>query len=164
MSNLLAQHPERSVWGLDSQQEELAQAARVFVRPNLHFLSADVEHTPGLPEQIGKFDVIVLAASVQYFPDLSRLLAVLRPLLNPGGEVHLLDSAFYADETARLAARQRSADYYARMGTPDMAAHYFHHTWPEARHLGAENLNASFRTLFLQKIKYLPPFPWLRFR
>lgn len=164
MSNRLAQHPQRTVWGMDLNMEELTQATRVFGRENLRFIYADVENSPDLTQSVGTFDYIVLAASVQYFPDLTRLLRSLQVLLRPGGEVHLLDSAFYPDESARKAAYQRSEAYYTRIGVPEMAGHYYHHVWPEARQLGAENLNASVKTLFLQQLKWLPPFPWLRFR
>ncbi|MFN0034708.1 MAG: class I SAM-dependent methyltransferase [Saprospiraceae bacterium] len=161
MANRLAENPDWDVWAVDLNQEELEQGARLFGRENLQFAYADVLQGV-LPENY--FDIIALAASVQYFPDLGELLAALRNLLNAKGEIHLLDSPFYKNEPERAAARRRTLEYYTKLGVPEMADFYHHHLWPEAENLGAENLNGGLKARFLQKAKWLAPFPWLRFR
>ena len=159
MANRLAEQPDWDIWAVDLNETELAQGARCFGRPNLRFVYADV--LAGVLPQ-GYFDVVVLAASVQYFPDLSALWAALRNTLAVNGEIHIIDSHFYPNETARAAARQRTADYYARLGAPEMSAFYHHHLWADAVAAGAENLNRNWPTRLLQKVKWLAPFPWLR--
>ncbi len=172
MANRLAENPNWDLWALDLNQEELEQGARLFGRENLHFAYADVVSRNAVPGPTGipgtefrdTFDVIVLAASVQYFPDLKNLLETLRKLLKTKGEIHILDSQFYQNEMERTAARQRTLEYYTKMGVPEMARFYFHHLWPEAENLGAKNLNDSLKNRFLQKAKWLAPFQWLRFQ
>jgi len=181
LANRLAENPDWDVWALDVNEEELEQGARLFGRDNLRFGYADLVPRNGIPGSwpgisfrdtgrwpgipfrgTGTFDLIVLAASVQYFPDLRELVAALRARLNPGGEIHLIDSPFYASETERDAARRRTADYYAKTGVPAMAAYYHHHLWTDVLELGGQNLNKSLKIRFLQKIKWLAPFPWVR--
>jgi len=160
MSNILASQPEREVWATDLNEMELLQGSRVFPKENLRFVYADVLQGM-LPGRY--FDVIVLAASVQYFPDLKQLMAVMRTLLKPKGSIHILDSYFYGDEEARLAAEQRTMAYYQQMGMPEMASFYHHHLWKEAQNLGAVNQNRRLGVYLRQRLGYLAPFPWLIF-
>ncbi len=173
MANRLAQHPGREVWAMDLNRAELEQGARLFGRDNLRFVYGDLlsleprNAAPDSPSGMAfqeKFDVIVLAAAVQYFPDFEMLVATLRTLLKPGGEIHILDSPFYKNETEQAAARRRTAAYYAGLGVPQMAAYYHHHLGKSVEILGGEDLNRGAHIRFLQKIKWLPPFPWLRFK
>lgn len=161
MSNILASQPEREVWATDLNEMELLQGSRVFQKENLRFVYADVFRNT-LPEQY--FDVIVLAASVQYFPDLKQLLAVLRTLLKSKGSIHILDAHFYPDEKARIAAQQRTLAYYQQAGVPKMASFYYHHLWEEARTEGAKNLNERADISLLQRFGFFGPFPWLVFK
>ena len=48
-------------------------------------------------------------------------------LLNPGGEIHIIDTHFYDSEEAKSSAG-RSKNYYTNMGVAEMAGHYFHHS------------------------------------
>lgn len=170
LANRLAENPDWDVWALDVNEEELSQGARLFGRDNLRFGYADLVPRNAIPgalpgitfRDMGTFDLIVLAASVQYFPDLRELVTALRARLNPGGEIHLIDSPFYASETEKAAARQRTADYYAQAGVSAMAAYYHHHLWPDILALGGQDLNKSLIIRSLQKIKWLAPFPWVR--
>jgi 2-polyprenyl-3-methyl-5-hydroxy-6-metoxy-1,4-benzoquinol methylase len=168
MSNRIAEHPGFEVFAIDLNREELEQGARCFQRENLQFLYADILALETNPEKardgLGNFDFIVLAAAVQYFPDLATLIQCLRKRLNTHGEIHVLDAPFYPNAEAQKAAQQRSLDYYTGLGVPEMAQFYHHHLWPEAEALGAQNLNATLKTRLLQRLKWLPPFPWLRFR
>jgi SAM-dependent methyltransferase len=172
MANRLAEDPGREVWAVDVNEEELAQGARLFGRDNLHFGYADLVPRNAVPESMpgtafrdtGSFDLIVLAAAVQYFPDLTDAINTLKTCLNPGGEIHILDSPFYPDEAAREAARQRTLEYYTAAGVPGMAAFYHHHLWADAEQAGGEDLNKRLFIKILQKTGWIAPFPWVRFR
>lgn len=161
MANRLAENPLWNVWAVDLNQEELEQGARLFGRKNLKFVYAEVLQDV-LPKN--HFDVILLAASVQYFPDLSGLLAVLRKLLKTRGEIHILDAPFYKNEAAKSAAQHRTLAYYTKVGVPEMAEYYHHHLRSESEKLGATDQNKSLKIKLLQKIKWLAPFPWLVFK
>ncbi|GAB4490617.1 MAG: hypothetical protein OHK0019_09740 [Saprospiraceae bacterium] len=171
LANRLAENPDWDVWAVDVNEEELAQGARLFGRENLRFVYADLpalvsrNDIPGASPGISfrdTFDIVVLAASVQYFPDLEQLIFSLKKCLKPGGEIHILDSPFYKNEEARAAARQRTLEYYTKLGVPEMAAFYHHHLWADVERLGGTDLNNRLEIKFLQKIKWLAPFPWVR--
>ncbi len=115
------------VCGLDRNHVELSQGARLFGRNNLTFLNADIFRAPF---HAGAFDVIVLASSIQYFPDLNALIQGLRNLLDGVGQIHILDTPLY-DRAEVEAARERTLRYYSDLGFPEMARHYHHHTYEE---------------------------------
>jgi ubiquinone/menaquinone biosynthesis C-methylase UbiE len=122
LSNQLAKIPQAQVTALDVNLAELEQGAAVFTADNLRFVYGDLrDHVLG--EQ--RFDVILFAASIAYFPSLHAIIRVALQHLLPGGELHILDTFFYKKEEIP-AARQRSRDYYTRMGFPEMAGHYYH--------------------------------------
>ena len=114
-----------SVTGIDNGLVELDQARRVFARLPVTWVEGD-PWNGSLP--MGSFDIILFAASIQYFPDLQTLVKRCRQLLNEDGEVFIVDSHFYENKAAAEQARARSAAYYASIGTPEMAAFYHHHT------------------------------------
>lgn len=125
MTARLAQHCP-NVLGIDVARPELERAAVAFGdRPGLSFAFADV-FDPVFAE--APFDLIVLASSAQYFPDLGALLDRLLELLGRGGEVVLLDTPLYR-ENQLSAAREATRRYYARLEVPEMAARYHHHQW-----------------------------------
>jgi ubiquinone/menaquinone biosynthesis C-methylase UbiE len=149
-----------TVWGMDRNMVELTQAARLFSRPNLLLLNADIFQSP-FPDEA--FDIILLASVVQYFPDLGALIGKLRRLLRPRGEVHIIDSPFY--RTADLpSAQERTRAYYSRLGFPAMADHYFHHSHAELEpfsphcHYRPDAVQAQLSRLLG---KPTSPFPWL---
>ena len=77
-----------------------------------------------------KFDVIVFAASLQYFPSVKAIMDQALSLLNPGGEVHIMDTHFYKpEEISKAYARTRN--YYNSLGYSQMAEQYFHHSIDE---------------------------------
>jgi ubiquinone/menaquinone biosynthesis C-methylase UbiE len=123
LSHRLAGVPSARVCGVDRNPVELAQASRLFKAPNLAFLQGEISC---LPFDRHSFDVIVLASVIQYIPDLPLLILALHPLLQPGGEIHLLDSPLYQPWEVP-AARQRTRSYYEALGFSEMAGHYFHH-------------------------------------
>jgi len=116
------------VIGLDGNQHELQQAARVFTGINgLNFVEGDVFSAPFTPEA---FDVVLLASVIQYFYDLPLLLRSLARHLKPGGEIHVMDSPLYS-ETEWPEAAQRSRQYFASLGFPEMSNYYHHHRLSE---------------------------------
>jgi ubiquinone/menaquinone biosynthesis C-methylase UbiE len=155
LSNRLASVARGLVVGLDREGPELRQANRVFAhRHELAWVSADILHG-GFSK--GSFDAVVIASAVQYFPDVPRLIQALRGILKKDGEIHILDSPFYAAEEVS-AARERSRSYYERLGFPEMAAYYHHHS---ASVLEAYNPVWLYRPSAQLKDS---PFPWIRLR
>jgi len=127
LSAKLAEIPGADVIGLDINQTEINQANRVFVRDNLEFVY-DVFNEDAFPDV--KFDVIVFAASLQYFPSVKVILDQAVSQLSPGGEIHIMDTPFYKPgEIVR--ANARSYNYYNALGFPQMAEYYFHHSIDE---------------------------------
>ncbi len=161
-TGLLAQKSGAQVVGLDINQVELQQAARLFARPNCRFAYGDLFDTQWPAEG---FTHITLNACVQYFPNLTdllqRLLSLLRP--RPAGEIHLIDSPFYTP-TEIDAARQRSQQYYQDQSVQSMSAHYHHHSWDELRPFAPEvryhpkQWQAKVRRILRQASS---PFPWI---
>lgn len=152
----LAELPGVHVTAVDVNEEELAQAKRVFGNINPAFHYADI-FTQDFPV---RFDIIVLNASIQYFSDLPKLIHRLRALLSDEGEIHVLDSPFYAEDELEH-AKARSGKYYAAIGVPEMAKHYFHHSLPAMQKLGAGVMYRPFPGV-LRRIFAQPPFPWLK--
>jgi ubiquinone/menaquinone biosynthesis C-methylase UbiE len=118
------------VTGIDINTEELNQANRVFRHiKNLIFFERSLQD-----EVISnlRFDIIIFAASIQYFSLLQNILNEAISCLKPGGEVHIIDSHFYNQKDVND-ARQRSKEYYNAIGFPEMARQYFHHSFEELR-------------------------------
>ncbi len=164
MSMQLSGLPDSDIWAVDVNLPELEQGARVAQaagKTNITFAFADILKNT-LPE--AHFDVVLLAAAVQYFPELPALLAAARRVLKPGGEIHLLDSPFYPNEQKRAAARAATLRYYTEKGVPEMAGYYHHHLWADVQPAGGANLNAGPWARLLQKLRWSAPFPWVRVR
>ncbi len=155
--------PQAQVWGLDLPSAELKQAARLFNAPNTGFLAAEISFPPFAK---GTLDMIVAASVIQYFPDLPEMVRRLLALLGPKGELHILDSPLYKEADV-VAARQRSEAYYASLGFPEMASHYFHHTVAELQPFSPDWMyrpdSAQARATHLVG-RPDSPFPWLRIR
>ncbi len=160
LSHRLAEIPGSTVTGLDINVTELQQAARVFRNvPNLRWVQGDIRSG-----MLGdhRYDRIIFAASVQYFPFLKEILYTALANLSPDGEIHILDTPLY--KTGELEkARDRTLTYYTSFGYPEMADFYYHHTIDDL---------FSFRSAFLynpqsirnrwQRVKN--PFPWVRIK
>lgn len=163
LSNRLSGVPAAQVRGIDWNIPELHQAKSLFGTERLHFIAADALKIP-FPN--GVFDVIVLASVIQYFPDLADLIRSLKPLLRPGGEIHILDSPMYKIEELPR-ARESTNTYYESLGYPEMAEHYFHHPLTALDEFSPYwlYLPNSLRSR-LQRVsgRDLPPFPWVRLR
>ena len=160
MTHHLSRMEESKVIGLDVNQIELEQATRVFRdQKNLKFIYGNLEEDI---ISLKSFDVIVLAASIQYFADLKKLITALAQLLKPSGEIHIIDSPVYHEREV-AAARKRSNDYYAKLGVPEMINFYFHHHWNELSSFSYSILNRSIPeqvALHFLRDKSLM-FPWI---
>lgn len=162
-SRHLAETTPAKILALDNNLPELEQAARVFPSPNIIWACGDVFAAPLLS---GTFDMVTVVAALQYFPDAKALLNRLFECLRPGGEVHLLDSPVYADASEAAAAATRSRQYYAEMSFPQMAEHYFHHTYADFSSFSFEKKYdpTSWRQKLASRFGQKDiPFPWLRF-
>ena len=150
--------PGSKVIGTDINFTEMQQAARVFhAIPNLHFIYGHVES--GMFEE-KQFDIIVFAASIQYFSSLTEIINSALKLLKPTGEIHIIDSHFYS--LAELgAAKQRSLLYYQSAGFPELADWYFHHNLDD---LDGYNYSVLYdpESLLNRFLRNKNPFPWIR--
>lgn len=124
-TNKIASLNHTIVDGIDINQEELEQAARVFKVENLRFIYADLFEAKST--FINCYDIITLNASIQYFEDIEKLIMVLKTFLKPQGEIHVLDSPFYKKSKIE-AATQRTKEYYNSLDAPEMSQFYYHHS------------------------------------
>ncbi|MFI5161102.1 MAG: class I SAM-dependent methyltransferase [Sphingobacteriales bacterium] len=127
LSSKLADIPGSLVTGLDINELEISQACRVFDKENLDFIYDTFNEDTFQDE---KFDVIVFAASLQYFPSAKAIIELALSQLNGSGEVHIMDTHFYKPEEVKK-AYARTRNYYNSLGYPQMAEQYFHHSIDE---------------------------------
>lgn len=128
LSAKIAGAADVEVTGIDVNTPELEQARRVFKKiPGLHFINTTLQ-VDELKDK--KFDMILFAASIQYFPSLREVVTLALEKLTLQGEIHIMDSPFYHQSEIEL-ARQRSKEHFSRMGFPEMAGHYYHHSFTE---------------------------------
>jgi ubiquinone/menaquinone biosynthesis C-methylase UbiE len=109
------------ILGLDPHEHEILQANRVFNKPNLRFIYGELDRV--IRENF-KFDILIFAASIQYFPSLKDVLKECLGLLFSGGEIHILDSPLYSSSEIPE-ARGRTQKYYEDLGFPEMAHFYY---------------------------------------
>jgi SAM-dependent methyltransferase len=96
LSHRLSAVPGCRVVGLDPNLGELRQAARIFRKQrNLKFIYGEF-YSDVLQDL--SFDIIVIAASVQYFRSLPQLIRDALVYLRPHGELHLLDSPLQSEQ------------------------------------------------------------------
>ncbi|MEP6735241.1 MAG: class I SAM-dependent methyltransferase, partial [Chryseolinea sp.] len=125
LSHNLGELPKTEVCCIDINRPELVQGARIFESDrNVSFIHGDI-FTLNL--ETVQFSAIILAGSIQYFPDVSAILHRLLQLLTPGGKIHIVDSPIYSSEEDALAAKQRSAHHFEESGDGVMNQYYFHH-------------------------------------
>lgn len=165
LSQRLAAGLQREVCGVDVNRTELAQAARVFAaNPRLSFVAGDI-HTLPLPPQ--RFDAIVLPACIQYFADPRALVVRLLGLLQHDGELHVIDSPFYADAAQAQASAARSLRYFSGLGCAELAGQYHQHTWTALDGIVLRRLfdPRSLRARAGRALRLAQPhFPWLCIR
>ncbi len=156
LSNALASNLRCEVTGLDVNREELKQATRIFSKSNLHFKYGHIEENI---LQGKKFDLVLLASSIQYFSSVESLVRACMRCLDEKGEIHIIDSNIY--ESKKIAeARDASEKYYQKIGFPEMSAFYFHHTWEDFtsfKHVVLQYSNVNQFQIFKKK----NVFPWV---
>ncbi|TFF38215.1 class I SAM-dependent methyltransferase [Mucilaginibacter psychrotolerans] len=152
----LAQIKAAKVIALDVNRTEVAQGERVFKKQNLQFFAGSVDdgHFKG-----AKFDIIIFAASFQYFSPLADTIRKMQQHLADAGEIHLIDSNFYSAYNVDDAVL-RTQEYYSAMGYPQMAGFYYHHTLDELAAFNPRVLSTphSFRNRLLKR----SPLYWVR--
>ncbi len=127
-AKIAAAEADWQVTGIDINITELEQAKRVFAfQPNLRFVPGDLRNDLIAGQH---YDLILFAASIQYFPSLKAILGLAMQHTNLYGEIHLIDSPFYQPRAVSAAAI-RTKNYYTGLGFPDMAREYFHHSFAE---------------------------------
>lgn len=157
-SNQLSSISNSKIFAIDVNEIELEQGARVFKKPNLKFIYADIFSVE--TNILEDFDIITVNSCIQYFENLEEILSCLKNKLKPDGELHIIDSPFYkASEIA--AAKKRTKNYYKSIGVPDMAAHYFHHTIEDIPEITI--MHKPDNSLFSKLVKKKDsPFMWLK--
>jgi SAM-dependent methyltransferase len=158
LANFLGKIPGTDVIGIDVNETELLQAGRVFQSNNVTFVYGEIFSF----SMITKFDVIVLASALQYFPDFYLLVARLKQLLSDRGEIHILDTPFYNENEIKK-AQERTDQYFEAIKIKNPPG-YFHHKWKVLEKLNA-NISHDPRSM-LSRIKRLfvkneSPFPWI---
>lgn len=132
LSNKLSEIEHTSVFAVDINLHELEQAARVFGnKSNLIFAYADIfdEGAYNILSKI-KFDIIVLAGVLMYFKDIKLLIDKLFGLLNPNGEIHIMDNIFYNEKNIER-GRKNSVEHYKQLEVPEMINLVHHHLLSE---------------------------------
>ena len=155
LSSMLLTIKGSKVTGIDVNEPEIMQAERLFKNERLDFICAGFDPTMFSGQ---KFDVILFAASIQYFPSIKNILQDALSCLNWNGEIHIIDTNFYSTNQVEGAAR-RTEQYYNDMGYPEMAAYYFHHTVNDLKPF-------NYRVLFnphrlVNKMSKRDPFYWV---
>jgi ubiquinone/menaquinone biosynthesis C-methylase UbiE len=149
------------VCAIDLNYFELRQAASIFRKTtNAIWLYGNIL-SDIIPHD--SIDCVVMASSMQYFMDIEQLMESLFQIVRDNGEIHIIDTPFYSAREKDKAA-QRSTAYFASIGHPDFADHYFHRTYDELR-------NYSFRVQYhpnrvINKVRNIlgqggSPFPWI---
>ena len=154
LANQLAEIPNTEIWGVDINLSSLQQARRVCTKSNVHFAYGDIYSDLF---DTDSFDMIILNRTIEFFPNLPRLINRCRNFLPIGGEIHILDSPIFAEKELD-AARQKTFQNFETVGVPEMSVLYFHHS---------RSAFQSFDNQFL----YTPsrwkrgkdsPYPWIR--
>ena len=159
LSNSLATGLSSKVTGIDINAVEIEQAHRVFgSQKNLNFFYTS------LPSDLfknEKFDIIIFAASIQYFSSLTTIINIAKQYLNKAGEIHILDTCFYKKDSL-VEAKGRSKDYFKKMEFENMEFFYFHHSIDEVQRFDPDILYNPHS--MLNKISKKNPFYWFRIK
>ena len=125
LSNYISKGVKCNVLGIDINLTELKLANTHFTSDKAQFVFAEL-FSPEFKKK--SLDLIVFAASVQYFKDFNLLINRAKEILKDNGQIHIFNSPFYQNQHQADLAFQRSLDYYGAMGYPEMCKHYFHRT------------------------------------
>jgi len=163
LSNFLARRGDFNIVGLDVNSLELKQASQAFsASQNVQFVYGNIFDALFIGRS---FDVVILAASIQYFKDVERLFNRIFELLKKDGEIHIFDSPIY--QVGQVpAARSRSVAYFNSLGHPEMSNYYFHHSFDMLDKFKFEIMYdpSLLKNRILRKwfVNAMSPFPWLR--
>ena len=156
LSATMASIKESQIKGIDVNEFELTQAKQVF--SNLH--NVEFCLTPFDAALIDdSFDIIVFAASLQYFESVPSVIEHAKKRLKAGGEIHIIDTLFY--KPAEIdSARKRTNAYYSSIGFPEMSNFYFHHSLKD---LSSFKFTIIFRPSFFKRFFLFNsiPFHWI---
>jgi ubiquinone/menaquinone biosynthesis C-methylase UbiE len=158
-TNILSRYAKKVI-GVDVNLTELMQACEAFDGNSaLEWYYADIFDSDVFEESF--FDRITFCCSLQYFPDMEKIMRTCFRLLKQDGSVHILESPFYQTSRQQTQARERTIQYYKRIGMEACSKHYFHHTWdrikpynPVIRYWKKGGLKSIFS-------RGDSPFPWL---
>lgn len=161
LSGYLAKGFNHKFYCVDVNLTELKQGARVFKLENVKFVYANILNANF---KANLFDLIILNASIQYFPEFSILFDMLLTILKPDGEINIIDSPFYTREQLG-GARERTVAYYKSIGFLDMAKYYFHHCYEDLKKykytimFNPNSVSVKLKRMLWKKDS---PFPWIR--
>ncbi len=150
---------ETAVVAVDVQHQELEQGRRLF--PRVRFVQGDIMEDSILPGE--RFQMILLASVIQYFPDLQMLVDRLGEKLDTHGEIHIVDSPVYKNREEAVRAKARSQAYYDSMRS-NMVDHYHHHCRSDLNRFDTKWLYdpTSIWVRFSQLWNHsASPFPWI---
>jgi ubiquinone/menaquinone biosynthesis C-methylase UbiE len=150
-----------NIYALDVNKFELEQAARVFNFNNIYFICGNIFNNI-FEEHL--YDIITLNSSIQYFDNFSTLIKRLFYFLTDEGEIHIIDSPIY-NQNELAGAKERTARYYISNGFPEMAKHYYHHTFDELKEFNYKILHdpKAVQNKFKKIVGFKDsPFPWIR--
>ncbi|MFO7258614.1 MAG: class I SAM-dependent methyltransferase [Bacteroidota bacterium] len=162
LTNFLARQLQVECCGIDINEVELKQAVRLFSsNSRVTYVYGDIESEAF---DACVVDVIVCASVIQYFANFRSLIDRLKQLLNPGGEIHIVDSPIYNGSDTE-AAKARSEDHFRNSGHPRMASYYHHHTWMSLDDYRYTVLYNP-RSLWGRMKRWMgfSPFPWIVIR
>jgi ubiquinone/menaquinone biosynthesis C-methylase UbiE len=159
LTNIVGKITNAEVAGLDINETELRQAARVFhAHSNITLVYADIFSF----NVITRFDAIVLASALQYFPEPELLIRKLQHLLTANGEIHIIDTPFY-DEAEISNAKKRTKKYFEQFNV-SLPPIYYHHTWSMLNHFKSHIQHDPRSTWTKVKrlvVNEVSPFPWI---
>jgi len=159
-SSNIANRSSINIYALDVNKIELEQAARVFNFKNIYFICGNI--FDNIFEE-RSYDIITLNSSIQYFENFNTLIKRLFHFLTDAGEIHIIDSPIY-NQNELAGAKERTARYYISNGFPEMAKHYYHHTFDELKDFNYKILydpkavQNNLKRIFAFKDS---PFPWI---
>ena len=157
----IASRSSIDIYALDVNKFELEQAARVFTFKNIYFIFGNI--FDNIFEK-HSYDIITLNSSIQYFDNFSKLINRLFHFLSEAGEIHIIDSPIY-NRNELAGAKERTSRYYISNGFPEMAKHYYHHTFDKLKDFNYKILydpkavQNNLKKIFGFKDS---PFPWIR--
>lgn len=157
LSAKLSTIKDSTIIGTDINKTEIDQAKRLFAnKSNVKFKVGDIRE---IDFKNKKFDIIIFAASIQYFSSFEEIINYNILMLCKGGEIHILDTIFYkANEIEK--ARLRSLSYYRSIRYEEMAEFYFHHDI-DSLNLFDHRLLFNPKALINKLFKKNEPFPWI---